>query len=149
MAIFDWLRSNDTLLGWLVISSVVMFVASLLIMPVLIAKMRPDYFTGPHAGHSVFSKRHWLIASIGLVMKNLLGAILLLAGIAMLVLPGQGLITIFMGITLLNFPGKQNLELRIMRQRHLRAGIDWIRRRAGSPPLQMPRQRNRKRSGSD
>lgn len=149
MAILDWLRSNETLIGWLVFSSVVMFTASLLIIPILIAKMRPDYFTGPNAGHTLYSEQHWLIAGIGLVIKNLVGGMLLLAGIAMLVLPGQGLITMFMGITLLNFPGKRNLELRIMRQKHVRAGVDWIRRRAGSPPLQMPRVRARNRRPED
>ena len=71
-------------------------------------------------------------------MKNVLGLILLAAGLAMMVLPGQGIITILIALTLLNFPGRRKLELRIIRQRHVRNAVDWIRRRAGSPPLVIP-----------
>ena len=138
MALFDWLRSHETLAAWLFGLSLDRFVASLVVIPLLIARMRPDYFVGPDAGHSRFRERHWLIAGAVLVLKNLLGIVLLLAGIAMLVLPGQGLITMFMGLSLLSFPGKRQLELRIMRQQHVRAAVGWIRGKAGRPPLQMP-----------
>ncbi len=73
-----------------------------------------------------------------LLVKNLLGLVLLLSGIAMLVLPGQGIITILIGISLLNFPGKRRLELKIVRQRPVFRAINWIRDRAGRPPLVLP-----------
>lgn len=43
-------------------------------------------------------------------LRNVLGAILLVAGIAMLVLPGQGVPTILISLGLMNFPGKYRLE---------------------------------------
>ena len=71
-------------------------------------------------------------------IKNLLGAALVLIGIAMLVLPGQGALTILAGVFLLEFPGKRRLELRIVRQRPVHLTINWIRARVGRPPLVLP-----------
>ena len=62
----------------------------------------------------------------------------MLAGIAMLALPGQGILTILVGITLLNFPGKRRLELRIVRQRRVLRAINWMRAKAKRPPLVLP-----------
>jgi hypothetical protein len=72
-----------------------------------------------------------------------LGAVFLLAGLAMLFTPGQGLLTILMGIMLLNFPGKQRLELAIVRRPAVLKSINWVRGRAGRPPLQLPEKRRR------
>lgn len=57
------------------------------------------------------------------VGKDTLGLVLLLAGLAMLVLPGQGLLTIFVPIMLLDFPRQHDLEQWLIRRRPLfRAG---------------------------
>ncbi len=63
---------------------------------------------------------------------------LLLAGLAMMVLPGQGIVTVLVALTLLNFPGKRRLELRIIGQRQVYQVVNWIRERAGQPPLILP-----------
>jgi hypothetical protein len=67
--------------------------------------------------------------------KNLLGYILIAAGILMLVLPGQGMLTIVAGIMLLNFPGKYKLERWIVSRHQVLQSINWVRRRAGQAPL--------------
>jgi hypothetical protein len=100
--------------------------------------MRPDYFVRRKPTAEAWTGRHPVIRIGFLVIKNLLGVILLLAGIAMLVLPGQGIITIIVGISLLNFPGKRKLELRIFRQRRVLRAVNWIREKANRPPLIMP-----------
>jgi hypothetical protein len=71
-----------------------------------------------------------------LVFKNLLGTIFILAGLAMLVLPGQGLLTLVMGLALLNFPGKRRLIRRIVTQRRIFAAINHLRIKAGKAPLE-------------
>jgi hypothetical protein len=60
---------------------------------------------------------------------------LILAGIAMLVLPGQGTVTILIGLALTNFPGKYALERRIASQPAVRATLNKIRGLAGCSPL--------------
>jgi hypothetical protein len=72
-----------------------------------------------------------------LVAKNVCGLILILAGVVMLVLPGQGMLTIVLGIMLLNFPGKYRLERRVARMRPVARSINWMRARAGHPPLKV------------
>ena len=118
--------------------SVVMFFGSLAAIPVLLARMPADYFVRSESPFTSWRRRHPLAGGALLVARNLLGAALLLAGLAMMVLPGQGIITILVALSLLNFPGKRKLELRIIRQRQVRGAIDWIRRRAGRPPLVVP-----------
>jgi len=63
--------------------------------------------------------------------------VLILAGVAMLVLPGQGMLTIVLGIMLLNFPGKYRLERRVARMRPVARSINWMRARGGHPPLKV------------
>jgi hypothetical protein len=71
-----------------------------------------------------------------LILKNLFGAILVLAGLSMLLLPGQGILTILVGLMFLDFPGKFAMERRLVRQRPVITAINWMRRRANRPPLQ-------------
>ncbi|MCE2543286.1 MAG: hypothetical protein J4F30_07620 [Acidobacteria bacterium] len=122
----------------LFVISLVMFLGSLALIPVLLVRMPADYFARSESPFASWRRRHPLAGSALQAARNLLGFVLLLAGLAMMVLPGQGIITILMALTLLDFPGKRRLELRIVRQRQVRASIDWVRRRAGRPPLVVP-----------
>ena len=123
-------------LGWLFGVSLLLFAATLGAMPLVIACMRADYFVRPDASDAGgrYPAARWAL----LVLKNLLGLVLLPAGLAMLVLPGQGIITILVALTLLNFPGKRRLELQIVRRRPVRAAANWIRARTGRPPFIIP-----------
>ena len=40
--------------------------------------------------------------------------------------------------TLVEFPGKRRLELWIARRSTVQRAIDWLRRKAGRPPLRYP-----------
>jgi len=72
-----------------------------------------------------------------LIGKNVLGYAFIVAGIIMLVLPGQGMLTILIGITLVNFPGRYRLERWFVSRRPVLRSINWLRRRAGQPPLSL------------
>jgi hypothetical protein len=91
--------------------------------------------------------RYSIIRLTGIVVKNIFGIVFVLAGLAMLILPGQGIITILIGVMLLNFPGKLALEKRIVRQRNVLRAINWMRAKANKPALQVPhiRSKGRKR----
>ena len=65
------------------------------------------------------------------------GILLILAGIVMLVIPGQGLLTIFLGVFLMDFSGKYHLERRLIQQKQVRESINWIRLRANKPVIKM------------
>jgi len=134
----DWVPIDSPWAGWLFTISALTFVGSLVVIPVLVSRMRSDYFLSRTPPAESWMGRHTAIWIGVYGLKNLLGIILLLAGIAMLVLPGQGVLTILVGITLLNFPGKRRLELRIVRLPRVLRAINWMRARANRPPLILP-----------
>lgn len=69
------------------------------------------------------------------ILKNVLGLLLLAAGIVMLVTPGQGLITMLFGIILIDFPGKDIIVNKILTQPKILTNINRIRARFKKPPL--------------
>ena len=136
--VLDWLAAHGATTGMIVGASVALMLASAALMVVVIARMSPEYFVAPGAPEGSWRSRHPVLRIGARVVKNVLGVVLVLLGIAMLVLPGQGALTILAGILLLEFPGKRRLELRIVRRRPVRLAIDWIRARVGRPPLVLP-----------
>lgn len=133
---FAWLRGHATLLWWLGGLSIVMLVGTLVALPIIVARLPADYFVR----HQRHTSRHQHATALHLlrrVGKNLFGIVFVLAGVAMLVLPGQGLLTIVLGLMLLDFPGKRALQLRLVQQPWVLQAINRLRARAHQPPLQV------------
>ena len=137
--LFGWAGASPAALGWLFGLSLLLFAGSLVLIPVLVARMRADYFVAPDPDEHSWFGRHPVARGATRVAKNTLGAVLLVAGIAMMVLPGQGIITVLVALSLLKFPGKRGLELLLIRQAMVSQAINWIREKAGRPPLILPR----------
>ncbi len=135
------LLHNQQFLVWLGIFSVVTFVGSLLLIPMLCVKMGEDYFMPQRDKDETLAGRHPLLRWSGLILKNVLGVLLIAAGIAMLFLPGQGLLTILIGIMMLNFPGKRVFELWMIRLPGVLRAINAMRARAGQGPLEFPQRK--------
>ncbi len=130
-----WITENQVLLGWLTFASLLTFVVSLATLPWLVARIPADYFAYHKRQGTQLRQGHPAIRLALLIGKNLLGAILLAGGLIMIFVPGQGLLTMAMGLLLLDYPGKFTLERHIARQRSVRAGLNWLRARAGVPSL--------------
>ena len=137
--IVEWITLHETLVGYLGILSLVTFFLTLLLVPVLIARMPADYFLYDKKNLKQFRRQHPFVRVITIVTKNVFGFIFICAGLAMLVLPGQGIITILIGVTLISFPKKRALERRIIEQHTVVRTINWIRTKAGTPALELPR----------
>lgn len=134
--LLHWLLAPTTL-GALSVGSVLLFVGSLLAMPWLVIRIPTDYFvrTGSEPPPSLL-KRPW--TRVGWrVLKNVVGVCLLLAGVTMLVLPGQGILTIIVSLVLLDFPNKRRVLRKLLARRRVRSALDAIRRRAGREPLDL------------
>ncbi len=110
-------------------------VIGLVAVRVFVVRIPPDYFARSGRAATTATRRHPVWGAPMRVVKNLLGCVLVAAGVAMLVLPGQGVLTILVGVMLLDFPGKLKLERWIVGHRAVRESMDWLRRRAGQPPL--------------
>lgn len=118
-------------------ASVALFIASILIIPPLVVRIQPDYFAHPERPQSPWAQRMRFVRISILIGKNLLGGLMMIAGLAMLVLPGQGLLTLFVGFLLIDFPGKYRLEKWLIRRRYILGPINWLRLRRHRPPLQV------------
>jgi len=67
---FDWLRNHPELLEAAVVGSVVTFVASLIGLPLLVARIPSDYFAGPKPPPSAWKGEHPLLRATVFVLKN-------------------------------------------------------------------------------
>jgi Zn-dependent protease len=107
-------------------------------VPWVVTRLPADYFseTRRHTWRS--SDDEPLFAVVIGLLKNVVGAVLVVLGLVMLVTPGQGLLTLLAGLLLMNFPGKYRLERwLVMRPGVLRA-LNWLRDRQGHAPFDHP-----------
>lgn len=123
--------SHAVMLQILGIFSLATFVGSLIAVPWLIGRMQPDFFLTHWHKVETRHRRHPVAALLILIFRNSLGLLLLLAGVAMLVLPGQGLLTMLVGLCLMDFPGKRRLLERIVQNAQVQRGLNWVRRKRG------------------
>jgi hypothetical protein len=128
---WSWLQSHQAVLGWLLALGVVSLVLTLVLLPIVIVKLPADYFTAAKRPPAERGVSGWLLR----IGKNLLGVIFVVAGIAMLLLPGQGLLTLLIGLLLLDFPGKRAVERRLIRVPMVRNFTNSLRERHRQPPL--------------
>jgi archaellum biogenesis protein FlaJ (TadC family) len=143
----EWIRGHELALLWMGTISLVLFFVTLILVPVLVVHIPSDYFLRKKRKLANFQGRYPVIRPISIVLKNILGIVFVLAGLAMLILPGQGIITILIGVMMLNFPGKRNIERRIVRQPYILSAINWMRAKAHKPALQAPHIRSKRRKG--
>ncbi|NUN50292.1 MAG: hypothetical protein HUU15_15880 [Candidatus Brocadiae bacterium] len=123
------------MLGKLALLGAASYFLALVIVPILIARMPADYFVDDRP---LVSRRHPVLRLLLLALKNLIGLAMIVAGIILIPLPGQGFLTLLLGLTLVNFPGKRSLERKLVAWSPIRRVVQWIRLRAGKPPLVIP-----------
>ena len=119
----------------LTLISMVTFLISIICIPLLVARLPRDYFQraplrGPGSSQRVTSGYLLLM-----ILRNIVGMVLLLAGIAMLFLPGQGIITMVIGLIVMQVPFKRKLIFRMTRPHSVRHGLDWLRIRMKKEPF--------------
>jgi hypothetical protein len=110
----------------------VLSLLSVLGLPYFIAKLPVDYFVREQASGRA-GVGGWLVR----LVRNIAGALLLVAGIAMLVLPGQGLLTILVAVVCLDFPSKRRFERKLLARPAVARSVNALRRRLGQPPLDL------------
>jgi hypothetical protein len=132
---FEWFYNNETLLWWVLVASFVTLIATLIVVPVILARLPEDYFLLPDRHRVPWANRHPVLRIPLLLVKNLLGIMFVFAGIMMLALPGQGLLTIIIGLALMDLPGKYRAERWVISRHSVLRLINWIRRKAAKPAL--------------
>jgi UPF0716 family protein affecting phage T7 exclusion len=130
-AFFQQLMAHKQLALILTVASAVMFVASLMAVPWLIARAPHDFFTRPQVAATQRSLMRRLLT-------NMLGAVLVVVGGLMLVLPGQGILTLLVGLGLMDLPKKHALLVWLAKREGVLKALNFFRARAQREPFQAP-----------
>jgi len=133
----EFFQGNELLTWWAAIAAVFLFVATLLLVPMILIRLPGDYFNRRHRERGRDVTGHPVARMAFVISKNAIGIVFVVLGVVMLVLPGQGLLTIVVGLMLLDFPGKYEVELWVVRRPSILRAINWIRSRAHKPPLEI------------
>lgn len=123
---------------WLVGVSVVSVLLGAVLVPFMILRIPADYFLPERRVSLARQSRHPAVRALILAAKNLLGALLLVAGFALMFLPGQGLLTLFAGLIVMDYPGKYRFERWLVRRPYVLSAMNWLRERGGRRPLEAP-----------
>jgi hypothetical protein len=129
------LYANTGLMYFLISVSVISFIGSLIIIPWLIIRLPEGYFVGTERRLSKTKNQHPAVYLSAKIAKNIIGALLVILGLIMLLLPGQGILTILIGLSLMDFPGKYAFERFLLSRTTVTKSINWIRRKAKKTPL--------------
>lgn len=112
------------------------FLISLLIVAVVIVRIPANYFSS-HYQSDFLPNSSWLTRWGVVIGKNILGGLLVIAGIIMLIGPGQGILTILIGLIMMDIPGKRPLEARLISRPAVLAAVNGLRAKYGRDPLVM------------
>ncbi len=112
-------------------ASVGMLMISALITPWFVAQLPADYFSRPTPNVQPRSLQRLLLQ----LARNVLGAILLAAGLLMMIIPGPGLITLVLGLTVSDFAAKQRVIRHFLNKPGVMDSLNWMRRKYHRPPF--------------
>ena len=132
----QWFANHPEVLIGMGISSIFIFLISILGISWFIAQIPEDYFLRSKRQPSKWREQKPILRFVVMFGKNLIGLSLIIGGLLMLVLPGQGLLTIVTGLLLVNYPGKYKLEQKLSSMPSIFRALNWIRVKAKKPLLQ-------------
>ena len=132
----QWFANHPEVLIGMGISSIFIFLISILGISWFIAQITEYYFLRSKRQPSKWREQKPILRFVVMFGKNLIGLSLIIGGLLMLVLPGQGLLTIVTGLLLVNYPGKYKLEQKLSSMPSIFRALNWIRLKAKKPPLQ-------------
>lgn len=115
---------------------VVTFAGSIALVSFMLVRIPANYFHSEH-DRAFWTDRHRAVRWSGMIMKNVIGAILIVLGIVMSLpgVPGQGILTILLGLMLVDLPGKRRWELKLVRRPRVLQTINQLRGKFDKPPL--------------
>ena len=130
-----WFSEHPEILMSLGISSIFIFLLSILGISWFVANIPDDYFLDSKRRSTKWHEQKPILRLVVIFGKNMIGLLLIIGGLLMLVLPGQGLLTMVTGLLLINYPGKYRLERKLVSKPSIFRTLNWIRIKANKPPL--------------
>lgn len=117
---------------WITVGSFLVSIGGIFAAGWVVVRLPADHFEHKN---DPLSGQHPVLWVILLIIRNLIGIVLILVGIAMLVLPGQGILTILLGVSIAYFPGRRKLTQWLLHNQRVRRSLNWLRRKAHKEPF--------------
>ena len=133
----QWFSDHPEILMGLGISSIFIFLLSIIGISWFVANIPEDYFFESKRKSTKWHEQKPILRLVVIFGKNIIGVLLIIGGLLMLVLPGQGLLTMVTGLLLINYPGKYRLERKLVSKPSIFRTLNWIRIKANKPPLKI------------
>lgn len=139
--IWNWLVKFWETLTW----SKALWTLSLILISIVVSygaivigmiKIPADYFSSSYA-KEIKTDQHITIRWTALIIKNIIGFLLIIAGIIMIFTPGPGVPTILLGLIMMDIPGKRPLEAKLIQRPMVLSAVNDLRAKYGKPPLIM------------
>ena len=130
-----WIDSHAPLLLSITILSLIMFIATIIAIPIFFVAIPYDFFAHREKRFPILKNTHPALRILIIILKNIIGSIFLLLGFIMLFLPGQGLLTILVGISFIDFAGKRKFILKIIQNEKVLNSLNKIRKHFNKKPL--------------
>jgi len=99
-------------------------------------KIPADYFSSTYV-KNIDQDKHFSVRWAAFLLKNLVGFIIVVAGIVMIFTPGPGVPAILLGLIMMDIPGKRPLEAKLIQRPAVLSAINSLRARYKKPPLIM------------
>ena len=131
----QWFSDHPEILMGLGISSIFIFLLSILGISWFVTNIPEDYFLESKRKPTKWLEQKPILRLAVIFGKNIIGLLLIIGGLLMLVLPGQGLLTMVTGLLLINYPGKYRLERKLVSKPSIFRTLNWIRIKANKAPL--------------
>lgn len=133
-----WLQDHRSL-AWLIgVASLLMFLGTLAGLATAVVLLPPRHFVRDGERPPLVHFENPALRLLYRILKNAVGVFFILAGLAMLVLPGQGLLSLLVGMSLTDFPGKRRVIRSIVKRKAVLRSANWLRRKFGRSPLEAP-----------
>ncbi|MCY7375841.1 MAG: PGPGW domain-containing protein [Pyrinomonadaceae bacterium] len=121
---------------WGLAFTVVTIITSYGLIVIGMIKIPADYFSVSYV-REIDSDKHFSVRWAAFIIKNLIGFLLIVAGIIMIFTPGPGVPTILLGLIMMDIPGKRPLEAKLIQRPLVLSAVNDLRARYNKPPLVM------------
>jgi hypothetical protein len=123
-------------IAWTLLFSVLTIIVCYGLIIIGMIKIPADYFSSTYV-REINRDKHFSLRWATFIVKNIIGFVLIIAGIIMIFTPGPGVPTILLGLIMMDIPGKRPLEAKIIKRPNILATVNNLRARYSKPPLIM------------
>jgi hypothetical protein len=139
--IWEWIARFWESLTWgrialALLFTVITIIASYGLIIIGMIKIPADYFSSTYVKETSRDE-HFSLRWAALIVRNIVGFILIIAGVIMIFTPGPGVPTILLGLIMMDIPGKRPLEAKLIQRPMVLSAVNNLRAKYNKPPLIM------------